>query len=117
LENFLNVLAFVGFTVDDSCGKLALKHFKDVQGVARIKEVNELVGNLENEFSFSTWCYFDSPQLGVLDGRQIDVPAHVFVLVFLGDFLCFDIDFLLLHDLSQLLIVKVLVLFHHLIHH
>lgn len=69
LQDFLNMLNLVGFTVDDACWELALEYLQHIQRVAHVQKLNQFVGDPENKLSLLARNDTDPPQLRILDGR------------------------------------------------
>ena len=56
------MLGLVCLTVDDSFRELRLKNFKDVERVAHVKVVDELISDFENKSSLLPRDHLDSPK-------------------------------------------------------
>ena len=74
------MLRFIGLAVDDTCRELRLKNFQNVQWISQVEILDKFVGDLENKLSFPAGSDLNSPELGVLDGRQADVSVDVLFL-------------------------------------
>jgi hypothetical protein len=66
------MLAFEGLTVNESRGELTLKDFEHVQRISLVKELDEFIGDFENQFSLHANFNFDSPKLGVFDDKCLE---------------------------------------------
>ena len=90
LEDLLNMLRFVSFTIDYARAQRGLKHLQNIQRVSSVEILDELIRDLEHQFSLTPGCDLDPPQFRVLDRRQANISLDI-----IFSFLIINIIFLI----------------------